>query len=192
MPKIGDIIRGSDLGKLGTQAVKKHIFAECPGCGKTRWLIFRKSTNKGISRCQSCCGKETNTAGRLPHGKMENSPRWKGGYVNRHGYVYIRVYENDPYFPMAIHQKRGGGEMLEHRLLMARHLGRMLTRQEHVHHINGDKSDNRIENLQLVSPANHSLYDVMCSHCLTRVENRRLKAEIKRLTAQLGTLVSLV
>ena len=121
---------------------------------------------------------------------MENSPRWKGGKgINRRGYIYVRIYDNDPLFPMAIHQKHGGGEMAEHRLIMARHLGRMLTRQEHVHHINGDKKDNRLENLELVSPANHSLYDVMCSHCLTRAENRRLKAEIKRLTAQLKSMI---
>jgi len=189
MPKVGDIIHGRDLGKQGTQAIKKYIFAECPSCGMTRWLTLRQSNNRGVSRCNSCCGKETNTAGHLPHGKMENSPRWKGGRSNRGHYIYVRLYDNDPYFPMAIHQKRGGGEILEHRLIMARHIGRMLTRQEHVHHKNGNKKDNRLENLELVSPANHSLYDVMCSHCPTRAENRRLKAEIKRLQAQLTQLI---
>jgi hypothetical protein len=49
------------------------------------------------------------------------------------------------------------GQILEHRYIMSEFLGRPLTKDEHIHHKNGDRRDNRIENLQLMSRSEHAI-----------------------------------
>lgn len=66
------------------------------------------------------------------------------GYVN-HGYFIVPV---PPPLRWLVH---GDSSALEHRLVMAQAIGRPLTAMESVHHRNGDRVDNRIENLQLWS-----------------------------------------
>ncbi len=71
---------------------------------------------------------------------------WIGGVIEQsQGYLCERVSKDDPYASM----RTGSGYVLQHRLVVARSIGRPLKTSETVHHINGDRKDNRIENLQL-------------------------------------------
>lgn len=67
---------------------------------------------------------------------MEKHCNWTGGKtINRDGYVVVRYAARKT--------------MLEHRYVMEQYLGRSLKSDETVHHLNGDRQDNRIENLEL-------------------------------------------
>jgi len=74
---------------------------------------------------------------------------WKGGRsVHKgSGYVYVRIYEDDPYWDMR--PKNSNNYILEHRLVTARKLGRPLRDTETVHHIDGDKTNNHPDNLEI-------------------------------------------
>lgn len=52
--------------------------------------------------------------------------------------------------------EKNGKHYDEHRYLMEQHLGRKLTRKEVVHHINGNKLDNRLENLVVMNISEHT------------------------------------
>ena len=71
----------------------------------------------------------------------------KSRFVSTDGYAYIYC----PSHPKA----KPGGNVLEHRYVMENHLRRYLAKEEVVHHVNGDKSDNRIENLKLSTLNEH-------------------------------------
>ena len=68
-------------------------------------------------------------------GRVTVIPRDKGGCLHR---GYRLLYKN-------------GKQVAEHRYVMSQHLGRELHSHENVHHINGNREDNRIENLELWS-----------------------------------------
>jgi hypothetical protein len=108
-------------------------------------------------------GCHMRSSGGHTKGRLKRShPLWRGGYrptVN--GYIYVRVYADDPNYDMA----NGAGCVMEHRLVMAKSLGRSLAANETVHHINGDRRDNRIENLQLRSGAHGAGQVFCCMEC---------------------------
>lgn len=85
-------------------------------------------------------------------------PNWKGGIITTGG-GYMQVWS--PGHSMA----NLAGYVLQHRLVMADHLGRDLLPGETVHHINGSITDNRIENLQLRQGKHGKGHVMICGDC---------------------------
>lgn len=169
-PIIGDVRRALEVG----WAIKgqRCIWHACIDCGRERWVKIEKKepTNE---RCRSCAAKIYSSFLRALN---TNHPNWKGGRNKKSdGYIQIKVYPDDFFYPMA----NKVGYIPEHRLVMAKHLGRCLQSWELVHHKGlrckgiENKSDNLIDNLQLISDTRHNQ--------ITILENR-IKVLEKRLT----------
>jgi hypothetical protein len=134
------------MGRRGEQRVER-IARQCPACGTT---FFRRPSDKPQTYCSMACA-DTVKRGRPPQ-------RYKR-LVTRDGYVsvYVPPAERPP------GQEKTARHM-EHRYVMFKALGRWPDRHETVHHINGDKTDNRIENLQLRN-GNHGYGRVLRCRC---------------------------
>ena len=97
---------------------------------------------------------------------------WKGGRKkNGNGYTLIWSSSASMFSAM----RDCNSYILEHRLVMAKHLCRCLEPWEIVHHKNHIKTDNRIENLELLKISDHNIITIL------EKENKRLKKEIKKL-----------
>ena len=145
MAILGEIKRGYEIGRRGGSGWANHIWSSCAKCGKERWVqMWEGKPRAGV--CKACTSKDY----KRKYG--EDNPCWRGGrYVRDTGYVMLKINPDDAYIPMTTGVRMVG----EHRLVMAKYLGRCLKTKEVVHHLNGDRGDNRIENLAIVTPNNH-------------------------------------
>ncbi len=141
MSKLGDIKTGKELGYRNHWS--QFLWCACRDCGREAWVVLIRGNPKN-DRCGKCAGK-------AKRGKL--NPMWKSErWVGKDGYVWVRLYLEDFYGSMA----SGSNSVFEHRLIMARHIGRPLNSWEMVHHKNGARNDNRISNLQLLGNDRHN------------------------------------
>lgn len=112
------------------------VIKTCPVCGDN----FKAYVSQERKTCSVECANIRQTG---PGG-----PTWAGGVSWSKGYRLLYVGREHP-------MSNCDGYAYEHRLVMAEHLGRYLDRDEHIHHINEVKSDNRIENLELTNLRDH-------------------------------------
>ena len=142
MPEIGEIRKGDKLGYKDAS----HYFQwlACPDCGKERWVLLKNGKPKFIL-CDGCS-------------KRSRHSHWR--QITKEGYIRVRIYPGDFFYPMADKL----GRVMEHRLVVAKALGRCLQPWEIVHHKGvkfpqdsmENKQDNRYpENLGLTTNNKH-------------------------------------
>lgn len=132
----------------------KMVTRNCEHC-KKEFTIRESSPTR---TCSEFCSYEI----RKVHGTK---------YITTQGYVAVKTHG-----PNATTD----GYELEHRLLMEQHLGRRLNTNEHVHHINGNKQDNNLANLIVITNAEHQ-----CLH-ETHKQLNTAKAICKRIETVWG------
>jgi len=153
----------------------------CPVCGKKFWRHKSHVEKTGLPICSRECNGVLRGAEWKKHAHKgraawseeseqalvermtgENNPAWKGGvtYFRKHGNYPPIKYVRCPseYRAMA----RKDGYVMEHRLIVAQHLGRCLKRSEVVHHIDHDPTNNDPHNLMLfASNSQHKKYEAV-------------------------------
>lgn len=149
------MLRKNDIKKYIELVYKKNLtykqVADFFNVTSERVANFRvrhKLPKRGWANGHPMIGKKTTAWNKGIKG--EDSYFWKGGKtISSSGYIFI-------YSPQHPSIKNSSAKYVgEHRLVMEKSINRFLKPYEHVHHKNGNKQDNRIENLELLSAKDH-------------------------------------
>lgn len=131
-------VKCADASKIKGSTVKS-----CAYCGEAMYC-------KPSQVMRLFCSRECYTEGQIRR-PLERTHNGRRARMTDDGYVY--VYEPD-------HPKAHHGWVFEHRLVVEQSIGRYLEFDEHVHHKNGVKDDNRLENLEVMAKADHNTLTV--------------------------------
>jgi hypothetical protein len=141
--------------------------------GKTQQWIADELGFGSSKLVQKVCKKHGIKCQRTGPRSAEGHPQWGGGrHIDKHGYVL--VYAPNHHSVQSKNEQRGklsegyfrkAVYVREHRLVMEQYLGRQLLDTEVVHHKNGNRQDNRIENLELYQTNGKHLEDTLAGKC---------------------------
>jgi excisionase family DNA binding protein len=143
---------GPPPGRKQTDATKKKLSEMRKG--KNNPFYGKKHTPETLALVSA-------NSARQPRG--EQSRAWKGGRVLDDGYYLVYA----PDHPNAV-----GPYVPEHRLIAEQTIGRLLLPTEVVHHINGVTTDNRPENLQVMTVSEHVKLHRSINPTLPRLRKR--------------------
>lgn len=157
-----------------------HATVTCKECGKQWTVPHSRIKKRNVQFCSHACKSKNWRAG--------GAPRFGSGkpIIGADGYVLI----SSPDHPEVIARRARGvrnNRMREHRLVMEKFLGRILHPWENVHHKDGNRQHNAIENLELwvkTQPTGVRLADVAGIYGRELLEAR---ARILALEAELAT-----
>lgn len=149
---------------------KKKKYAICPICGKSfmkkrstmtycsRECANKSRENKKIVKCENCgidvqrqpchvkkhvfCSKKCYNEWKSKNMVGKKSFHWRGGEYEGNGYLFTR--------------QKDGTYKQNHRIIIESFIGRPLSEDEIIHHIDGDKKNNDISNLAIVSRSEHA------------------------------------
>lgn len=154
----------------------RRVTRSCAVCGAS----FELRPSQVATQAGRYCSKECEGRSRWqrPLDRMHNG---KPALLSRDGYV--KIWE-----PMHARYAKASGWVMEHRVVMEQILGRSLAAGEHIHHINGDKTDNRPENLAIMSPGEHSSLTGYERAAKERAHREAVEAELERYRRLYGPL----
>ena len=133
---------------MNKRSMHKKVQVTCDCCGKS----FEDYYSNVKRHKKHYCNKVCEAQDKAYHNTVD---QWKGGCISKsNGYRYVML---------------DGKQIEEHRLVMQRHIGRPLESWEHVHHKNGNKLDNSIENLELTTRWTHPHHHRTGRMCVCRM-----------------------